>query len=263
MPEPENDPNKINWVEDELLVYESDIAHALHLRNVGSAIFDLDNCLVEGRVAEGIGARFLKRQLKRGRIDHVVKGILGQRRVREILESGGRKAEVCGMEEFMWTLCRTGIATRERLFDYAYQRVEKHALPGAKEFIQRLNNFGIETYILTLGLDVSAKAAGKYFGVKEENCYGNPVVYKEDGVAKGCDSTMWTGADKLKLAREKGLLNDRNSIAVGNDYLDWPLMSATGATYSMSSPTADSKTRGLATFPITDYKKLAFEIKSI
>ncbi len=220
------------------------------------AVFDLDNSLIEGRVASYIGKSYFLRQLYKLRLDHVYKGWKGARRVREILIAGGEEAETRGLEAFMGVLGETGIATFYDMYDYARRAVEEHALPGAKDFVGKCKSNGLVTQIVTLGLHVSAQAAVDYFGAYGGR--GNPLI-QEGETVRGIRLAMKTGEDRLREVRT--IVNLEQTLVVGNDKLDWPLMEA--ADFSIAAPLADKETKGKANLAITDFRELELEPRRV
>ncbi|MBI4015502.1 MAG: haloacid dehalogenase-like hydrolase [Candidatus Aenigmarchaeota archaeon] len=220
------------------------------------AVFDLDNTLVEGRVASYIGKSYFFRELFGLRIGHLYKGWKGMKSVKEILKEGGEDAEARGMEAFMGVLGETRIATWDSIYDYAKKAVEKHELPGAKEFVGKCKNNGLQTYIATLGLLISAQAARDYFGA--DAARGNSLI-AENGIIRGVKLTMKTGEDRLREVRT--IANVNEALVVGNDRLDWPLMDAAG--FSVAAPLADEETKKRADITITDFRELEFEPRKV
>jgi len=220
------------------------------------AVFDLDNTLVKGRVASYVGKSYFFHQLYRFRLDHLYKGVKGMRRVNEILKAGGEDAEARGLEAFIGALGETGIATWDTIYEYSKSAVERHALPGAKEFVGRCKDNGFQTYIATIGLIISAQAARNYFGV--DGARGNPLI-AENGIIKGVNLAMKTGEDRLREV--KTIVNPDQALVVGDSRLDWPLMDAAG--FSVAAPLADEETKKRADIAITDFRNLEFEPRRV
>lgn len=210
------------------------------------AVLDLDKSLVDDRVAGGIGGRFLKREAVRLHLGNAIYGIMNYGKVLKKAE----ESETEGLRYFFEVLGDRRFADKKSAYRFAGEFIKKHELPGAKDFVDFLNDAGIETFISTAGCDIAAEAAADYFGCRKG--IGNKVVYyepknkaeQENPIIRGCEITINHGKTKLdktsEMLEEYGIdLTD--CIVLGNDLLDYHTMYI-GA-ISVASPLADFQGR--------------------
>ncbi len=227
-----------------------------------TAIIDLDRCVIDTDMAREIGRKYFLRELYGLRFGNVIEGYRGSRHIKNILRQGWEDGDTVALREFVRVLASRGIGTEQEILDYAREIVSKHALPGTKEFFSQLRSLGVETYIITLGFDVSSRAAAEYFGASKY--LGNPLVEK-NGRVSDCELRMKTGADKLKEVQETLKISPEKSVVLGDNYNDLPLLERAG--YPMAGPLARMRVveyvkrrRGLC---VKDFRNLKLEVKKI
>ncbi|MFH0949267.1 MAG: HAD hydrolase family protein [Candidatus Aenigmatarchaeota archaeon] len=228
-------------------------------------VYDLDNTLVEGRVADGVGKSFLKSELFRGHIHHVILGAKNYKKVLEIAEKDG---EVAGLEYFMNLIAKTGCATYQMFYQNAREYIEKKNIPDVRAFMHCIAHKQLKTdgaFISTLGADVSAEAA-KYYFPHVSGWIGNPLTYKQTGsdtLITGIKPVMRNGEEKLQRTEEM-LQNHGLSISkcftIGNDENDHAIMKA--ARLSAASPLADEPTKDIANIYIPSYSYFLEKLKA-
>jgi len=230
------------------------------LQECEAAVLDLDKCLVDGRVAQGIGKQFLFREFKRGHLHHVYRGLANYKKVLQITEEQG---EAAGLEYFANILFSTGCAYSPLIYAFAHRYIEKHRIPGAKEFVRQIKKIVPLTIISTIGFDIAAYVASNYFQTNGTNGYvANRIVWDADYWAKSLEMKIRDGKDKLDATMEK--LHSRGSsgdniFVLGNDELDHELMQA--SKLSVASPLADEETKRIADIWIPDYRLFLEELK--
>ena len=235
-------------------------AASFDLDKYSNVVADLDGTLVDGRIAQGQGKYFLKDELKRGHIHHVVLGLTNYSNVKKAAEAG----EAEGLEYFFRVVAKTGCAREDKFYQYAKRYIEKHSLPHAKELIEFLTE-DMPIFISTVGSKIAARAASEYYG--GAGCVGNPLARSADRSIAGIRIEIRDGKDKLEATREmmKKLDFDiSEGIAIGNDRYDHELMKASAL--AMASPLADEETvelvRGLRGIVVEDYLSLLEELRA-
>lgn len=224
-----------------------------------AAVLDLDKCLVNGRVAQGIGEQFLSRELKRFHLHHVYKGLANYGKTLDIVEE---KGEAAGLEYFANILFGTGCVHRDLLDSFAQKYIEKHEVPGAKDFVWQVKKTVPLVIISTIGLDRAACIASNYFSV---NDYAANCIVWDDKYwtrAKSLEMKIRDGKDKLDATMEilyKHKLSGENMFVLGNDKLDHELMKA--ARLSAASPLADEETKAISDIWIPDYRAFVDELE--
>ncbi len=235
------------------------------LQNCDIAVYDLDKTLVDGRVAQGIGKRFIMKELKRWHLHHVYSGLSNYN---EVLRITSEKGEAAGIEYFANVLFGTGCADIGSIKRYSKEYIEKHELPSAREFITRVYELGPKTGIISsICFNDTVEAAVFYFNM--DGGVGNEVVYDNSTkphriVAKSLKMNIRNGKDKLEMTMEHlGLKASgmKSLFTVGNDPLDHELMKASGL--SAASPLADEETKELADIWIPDYRSFVEELEEI
>lgn len=228
------------------------------LKECKSAVYDLDNTLVEGRVAQGMGKRFLASELGRFHLRHVWLGITNYGKVKRIAEGSG---EAYGLEYLFDVIGRTGCANKAMMEEFARDYIQKHGLPGSKEFADYLREFVVNQFVSTASCDIAAIAACDLYGLGDYTA--NPVIYS-GSVVKSCEPMIRTEVDKLYYTErmlERHGLSLSGSLVVGNDRLDHKLMEFAGV--KAASPLADEETRRIADFWIEDYAELMEELERV
>jgi phosphoserine phosphatase len=197
--------------------------------------------LVDGRVAEGMGVYFLKDELKRGHLNHVWLGIKNYGNVKK----AARASEVEGLKYFFHIIGETGDANLRDFYCYARKYIEKHSLPGAKEFILYFAE-KIPVFISTIGSKPAAWSANKLYQCYSLECVANPVKISNDSVITGVEIKIRDGKDKLEATKEmlarKGY-DIKNGIALGDSLNDHEIFKA--SKLAIASPLADDDTKRL------------------
>lgn len=231
-------------------------------------VADVDKTLVDGRAAQGAGASFLKSELFRI-LPHISHFRLGLSNYKEVLRRA-KESETAGLEYFMDVLAQAQpCATLDMFKTYTERYMQKHALPGAREFMRYLQRIGtgqneIPAYVATLGTDVAAHAAWRHFiGVGLMHYLGNSVKYGPDGALQGVEITMKDGGEKKEKTENMigaSGLSLKDCVVIGNDMNDWPTMAA--GRLRVASPLADDDIRGRADIWISDYSKFLEQLKA-
>lgn len=234
------------------------------LKECRLAIFDLDGTLVSGRTADGIGKRFLKRELKEKHYSNVIKGAINYPLVLAVTSLRG---EAAGLQYFAKVLFGTGCADMGSIKQYAKEYIEKHEIPGARDFIDKVHKTGLPkaSVISTTGFDEAAVQALFYFNacnaVGNEIVYDKPNLISDDNIAVSLQMDIRTGHDKSVHTLGKPSILVRKYIMVGDSESDHELMR--NATLAAASPLADKKTRELADIWIPDYRDFLEEMEKL
>ncbi len=228
------------------------------LKGCKAAVYDLDNTLVDGRVADGMGKKFLSSELCRLHLNHVWLGARNYSTVKRIAEEQG---EAKGLEYFFGVIGQTGCANRDLMKRFARDYIQKHGLHGSVEFAAYIKSLGIKQFISTIGCDMAAQASCELYGL---NDYTANPVFCQNSVVKSCEPFIKTGEDKLyhtrKMLERRGL-SLRDSLVVGNDELDHELMKA--SKLSAASPLANEETREIADIWIENYAAFLEELERV
>lgn len=174
-----------------------------------AAVFNLDGTLVDGRVAEGVGKRFLATEGRAKHYHHVAWGLVNYPIVLAITSM---RNETDGLRHFVDVIGKTGCMTNSLFFELARDYIDRHVYPGARELVEYLAQAGKPCFISTIGADASAEAARSSF---DNNFMPSYVAnslrargrYKS--VITGIDTPVKTSDDKLthteRLLNQHGL----------------------------------------------------------
>lgn len=216
-----------------------------------AALIDVDNTAVDTNVSEGIGKRYLIRELERRHYGNVCIGLYGA--ALTLYYQKLRRDERTALEKFIGALNTAGCVDLGTTEEFAEECVRKHLYPGMKEFVKYLKSGGLRTIVHTGGLDVSAKAVKEE--VSADDSIGNYTIKGNTIVPYGQE----TGLDKCTRA-EKYLSDLGMSIAdclvVGDAGSDLPLMHMSAL--SLASPKAEKEVIEAADLWVSDYR--SFEI---
>ena len=216
----------------------------------------LDGALVDGRTAGGIGKRYLKQAMKDG---HYLDVAWGAANYPVVLAKASLAGEAAGLSHFFWALGKTGHADIEAGRGFAREYIEKHQIPGARDFFQRIKSrYSIPVICASIGCDLAVDAAEEFFGF--DHTLSNPVRYDEHGIITGVDIVI-DDEDKFEKVDEflerVGPFRIGECFAIGNDALDGDLMALSRA--CAASPLATRDIRELADknhgFVIEDYRE--------
>jgi phosphoserine phosphatase len=148
---------------------------------------------------------------------------------------------------------------------YAEEYLQKHSLPGVKEFLEHLGD-RMPSCITTIGSDIAANAAADFYGFNDS--IGNPIVIDNGNRIIRVDANIRDGKDKLEATQEmlgQRDLSIKDGIVLGNDLYDHDLMRASRV--AMASPLADEATqdlvRSLNGVVIADYSAFLRELQSV
>ena len=247
-----------------MMAYVTSQQFGPYLQECDGIVADLDGTLVKGRVAEGMGKKFLKSELRRLHLRHAWSGLRNYKKVLKTGRGGepykGRSGQAAGLELFTDIMAGTGCATRGMMKAYARERIKESVLPGAREFIWHLKGTGKPVVCVTAGCSSAAEEAKEFFGF--DSAWGNPMRYSEEGMLLGCD-IVFDERTKLsetedRLHRFYGLSINR-CLVIGNDDLDVPLMLM--SRLSASGPLATPQARDRAEVRIDDYVTFLRDIR--
>ena len=235
-------------------------------------VYDLDGTLVRGRVAEGVGKRFLKRELTRIFTDWHNKGYharnvkLGATNYSRVNRAAKEKGDPEGLRLFLEILGQARCADQESAYGFAHDYVQERALPGAHDFV-RFIKYGMRTrreshpsLVSTLGSDIAVEVAMRYFGL--DNGIAAVRVAYNDGFISGGEVEARNGeemAHKTEKVLQRYGLSLNACLVVGNDINDHPMMSA--ARLTAASPLADEVTKAAAHIWIRDYETFLEELR--
>lgn len=235
-----------------------------------AAVYDLDGTLVSGRIAEGMGRRFLRREFRNIFMDpakfyrHAYNVALGASNYRKVQRTANKIGEAEGLELFLNVLARAKCADWESAYAFVREYVESHEIPGARDFVRylkALRGSGFLSLVTTIGTNIGANVAREYFGF-DDAARSNEVLCR-GGVISGVRTNVRNSAQKRDAVKErlrKHGLSIGGCLAIGNDRYDRETMEA--AQLSAASPIATEETRQIADIWIRDYGEFLEELKA-
>ena len=210
-------------------------------------IFDADKTLWKGRVSEGIGYAYLRRELLRGHMGTVYAGVKGIIGIKSALRKDRERpdAEARGLVMFYDALKSAGLGRRHEMAAYAMRYILDNPLASTTALSHSVRD-DMPKFIATMGGSTAANVAAEYH-------YARPVsnqdMFDKEGKLQGALILMWDGEDKLRavedmLISERYGFRVRDCTVVGDSRTDIPLMSA--AKLSIASPLATSEVHEIA-----------------
>jgi len=176
----------------EALVADLDVSTLYNPKSNGNGTY---------RSAEDLGSEFIIAETGRGHCKHVE---LGLNSYPAVLDKA-RESETEGLRYFFEVVGQTRCADRQTFSAFADAIVKKRQIPGIDSFFAYVKRNHKKLFISTLGCDIIAQAAMKYFGF--DSYVANPVAYYIDPVTgleiiSGCEILMHNGVEKAELTEE-------------------------------------------------------------
>jgi phosphoserine phosphatase len=224
-----------------------------------SIVSDIDETLIGSRMAES-GLDLVSSEWSEGNYGTALRGFFGG--VRILVGTSIRKqvygnfeAENWGLQTYHQILGKNRIP-KVKINSILRSYVEKHQMPGVKEFLGGLRTFGLDKglFLTTTGPSNGAEVCAEFFGAVD-------YVYSGEFIS-GIEMLLRNPEERRELTEQmlrKHGTSLGDSIVIGDKDSDWPLLD--NAKVSIASPKADRETIRRADIHITDYRQFALQIK--
>lgn len=212
-------------------------------------VLDLDNTLIDGRIAEGLGHGYIFDELRHLHFSNFVGGVRGARRIKSMLrkDPDNLDKEVEGLRMLYGYLVSRGVGTVTGMSRYAKKYVQSHLLVGSY-VISR--DAILPKFLATLGGSTGALSAMFALGelsMHFEDRVANIDLFDKKGRLEGIQLLMRSGEDKLESAERmlfRHGLKIKDCAAVGDNDGDVPMLMS--AALPIASPLASEKVRKIA-----------------
>ena len=225
-------------------------------------VFDGDNTLWKGRVAEGIGLQLITRELKRMHLSTVVKAVRKKSDVNEVLRAGvlggGSDRESVAQNMFYDFLVQSKKGNKELMYKFAGNYIEKHLTYNVLSLISNRHDWGGELFLATCA-GTSAAQYVKDAGMPNLMHAWNPVlpkriylrdsinndeVFDAEGRLSGFRQAITSG--EKKLAAVETMLDAygikiNKCIVIGDSAKDIPMLKS--AVRPVASPYATDEVK--------------------
>jgi len=229
---------------------------------------DLDKTLIGSRVAEA-SFSLIKNEITERHYSNVARGIiegLGIYVGTALLKRWGSselEAENWGLQTLHKVLNDTKIR-KETIQKIAKEYIGKHEMPGARNCLQALRNFGEpkKVIIYTRSGSIFAEPAARFFGA--DDYISNRTIYMEERFVNNAQILIRSPENLLDLVESKLKEHDlelKDSLVIGDSEPDTVFKGHVKA--FLASPKAKEKVRRIADFSIEDYRIFGRQIRKL
>jgi len=135
---------------------------------VQALVVDGDNTLWRGRAAEGIGKRYLLRELKRLHLPTFYRGYKGAKEVMAIVkELGGVEGEMKGQKRFYEVLIENDLGRKDEMRAFVEDFMKGHLVNQVCLLVIQNGQRGIPVFLTTASGTTAAEYTTQYFSMKD------------------------------------------------------------------------------------------------
>ncbi len=223
-------------VSDFMVVLQEFESIVKQINKTKAVILDGDNTLWKGRASKGIGTYILARELRKGHLITVLKGISGAKRVSNIAKSDSKNGDWMGLEEFYKVMSGLTTVTRSQMLEASRKYIRENQINEVARLVSDYNVYRPSFLITIAGSSVAQSACDI---LPLSGYQSNIDKFDSKERLTGVDIRIKNGSDKtisaMDLLRPLGIAL-RDCTVIGDSENDLELLSESG--FSIASPLA-------------------------